>query len=362
MKDSKRTIITIALFLLFLAVYSFLVIRPYENSSYDTENDRELRNDLAGTLDTIIAGASHGQYGISPVMMDEALGTSTFNLSAPWQTSYGTRLLMEKELERNPIKKVYLIISEGTFAQERTTDGITGDVKMLPRLDDIPERADYLIHSAAPEEIPDIYQDMVNRGFTYLKALVSGEETDNVHEENRGYNPKKRNSVALDPETAASKKSKRKVSTKVVPENEENLTAIIEMCKERGVEVQVVIVPISDKAIWTWYGWDKWFKIVKNFCAKHEIGLWDFNLYRGRFELFNDKNCYRNDTHLSQGGAEIFTNLLIETIRRDAAGEDISPDFYPNYTEMKKDSPYNPEQKTRGPAAGAWKLMRGQLF
>ena len=341
MRDSKKTLITVALFVLFLAVYSFLVIRPYENSSYATENDREVREELAGTLDTIITGASHAEYGIDPVLMDEALGTSTYNLSGPWQTTYGTRMLLEKELERNPVKKVYLVFSEDTFWVQKDTDEIVGDVKILPRLDGIAERAEYLWNAAAPGELPGIYQDMVNRGFTYFNALISGEETDNVREEYRGYDPKKRNSVALDMETAAQKKSKRKVKTAVQPHNEENMAAVIELCKERGVEVQVIVVPVSDKAIWVWYGWDKWYDYVKEFCAKHEVRLWDFNLYKGRFELFDDKNCYRNDTHLSKGGAEIFTKLLVETIQKDAAGEDITAEFYATYKEMKKDSPYN---------------------
>ena len=42
----------------------------------------------------------------------------------------------------------------------------------------------------------------------------------------------------------------------------EEVTGLSELCKERGVEVQVIVVPVSDKAIWVWYGWDKWYDYV----------------------------------------------------------------------------------------------------
>ena len=341
MKDSKRTLITIALFLLFLGIYSFLVIRPYENSTFATENDRGVRDDLEGTLDTIITGASHAEYGIFNTRVDAALGTLSYNLSGPWQSSYGTRMLLEKELDRNPIKKVYLVFSEGTFSVTKTTDRATGDIKILPRLDGVSERIDYLIHAAAPTEIPEIYQDMVNRGFTYAKALVTGDKINRVNASRRGFHGTKSKSVKLSKKNAAKKKNSETLDTSVLSYNVENMDKIIELCKSRNVEIQVIVVPVSDRMIWITEGWDTWYDFVKEYCEKHEIPLWDFNLHRDRFSILNDQDCYKDMSHLSYNGAKLFADLLIETIQKAEAGEDITADFYPTYQEMKQDSPYN---------------------
>ena len=112
--------------------------------------------------------------------MDQSLGTSTYNLSGPWQSTYGTKMLLEEELARNPIKKVYLTISEDTFWVRETSDGVLGDAKILPRLGGLADRVRYMLNSMGVREYPKLYQDMVNRGFTYWTAAILGADTEGV--------------------------------------------------------------------------------------------------------------------------------------------------------------------------------------
>ena len=68
--------------------------------------------------------------------------------------------------------------------------------------------------------------------------------------------------------------------------------------------------------------------------------MWDFNLYRGRYELFTDRTSYYDDYHLSTDGATVFTRLMADCVKRARAGEDFSEEFYSSYEAMKADSPY----------------------
>ena len=340
MRDSSKTLVTVVLFGLLMVLFSFIVIRSYENSTYSSENDRQVREDLAGTIDTIITGASHAEYGIDPVKLDKNLGTSSYNLSGPWQSTYGTLMLLREELARNPVKKVYLTISEDTFWVKETTDGVLGDAKILPRLNGLSDRLEYMKNSFGLREYPKLYQDMVNRGFTYWSAAILGGDIDGVDPEARGFYGKPKNSVKLSDEDAVFNKDRYKLNTNVNQSNWKNLDEIIKLCREHGAEVQVIVVPVSDNVIWTRYGWDLWYNHAKAFCAERGVELWDFNLYKERYDLFKDWYSYRNTTHLSDYGASKFTGVLIKTIKRAEAGKNISKLFYTSYAEMKEDSPY----------------------
>ena len=340
MRDSKKTLVTVVLFGLLVVLFSFIVIRSYENSTYSSENDRIVRKELAGTLDTLVTGASHAEYGVDPNKMDQSLGTSTYNLSGPWQSTYGTKMLLEEELARNPIKKVYLTISEDTFWVRETSDGVLGDAKILPRLGGLADRVRYMLNSMGVREYPKLYQDMVNRGFTYWTAAILGADTEGVDPSARGFYSKAKNSVRLTDEEAIFNKSRYKLNTSINPANWKNLDDIIRLCREHGAEVQVIVVPVSDAFIWTRNGWDLWYNHAKAFCAERGVELWDFNLYKDRYELFKDWYSYRNTTHLSEYGASKFTSLLVKIIKRVEAGKSISKLFYTSYEEMKEDSPY----------------------
>ena len=341
MRDFKKTLAAVALFLLFLCGFSFVLIHFYDESAYARESDRKIRDDLAGQIDLIVAGASHTQYGFIPAVMDEELGCFSYNLSGAWQNLYGTRMLLEQELARNPVKAVYYCVTEDTMWAKKDSDSGMGDVKILPKLSGVGERIDYLVHSITLSEAPDIYHDLMDRGCRYFWSLFRGEPTDNAVPEDRGFNPTDTRNRSLSKKKAKSTKNSRQVNAAFDPQNEAWLDDIIALCREQDVPLVFVVPPVTDKMIWQMDGWDDLYVKMTAWCAERGVTLWDFNLYRGRYELFTDKTSFYDDAHLSTDGAEVFTRLLADTVKRTQAGEDISGDFYTSYEEMKADSPYN---------------------
>ena len=341
MRDFKKTLAAIGLFLLFLCGFSFVLIHFYDESAFARESDLQIRDDLAGTLDLIVTGASHTQYGFIPAVMDEELGCVSYNLSGPWQNLYGTRMLLEHELDRNPVREVYLCVTEDTMWARKDSDTGMGDVKILPRLAGFSQRMDYLIHSVTPGEVPGIYHDLMDRGCSYFLNLVRGGETENAVAEDRGFYPTATRNRSLSRSKAKKTANKTDVNAAFDPLNVEWMDQLVELCRGRGVPLTFIVVPVTDKMIWQMDRWDDLYVKMAEYCAERGVPMWDFNLYRGRYELFSDKTCFCDDAHLSTDGAEVFTKLLADTIRRTRAGEDLSGEFYASYAEMKADSPYN---------------------
>ena len=104
----------------------------------------------------------------------------------------------------------------------------------------------------------------------------------------------------------------------------------------------VVVVPVSDRHLWRTEGEEDCRLWLESFCREQGCPFYDFNLLRDRYELFSDKESFRDGGHLCSRGAETFTAVFADLMERAERGENIDGCFFDSYDELLRQSPYLP--------------------
>lgn len=323
---------------LVVVLASATLMVPWLHAPVDT-HDQALRARLAGTIDTLLIGQSYTMNGVMPGVLDERLDTRTYNLSGSLMPIYGQRFMVEKELERNPVKHVILEITPDTFTtDEKKTNG-NGDSYIFARLDSMGERLRYLISCVQPSDWPSIYARTLMLSMRYAAYRLLG-RADMIDETNMGFNPQAVQDVTLDEDWAKAQQRSMGIFVDPIEENMRAYEEFIEMCKRSGCEVTIVYPLVSHAKVWQLYDQDAFLYWARGIAKKHDVPLFDFNLLRRRYELFSDQTSFSDDNHLSAEGAQIFSQVMADVIARHRAGEDVSPLFYESYQEVIRNSVY----------------------
>ena len=120
MKNFKKACKTTVLFLLILVILSASVMGLFfQSESYFYQDYRE-RDELAGTLDTLILGSSHGLRAFVPEIMDKKLGVNSYNLAGSLMTMQGKYEMLRTEADRNPVKTVILEMAASSLTRNRS--------------------------------------------------------------------------------------------------------------------------------------------------------------------------------------------------------------------------------------------------
>lgn len=165
MKEIKKGIIVTILFCVIVLVIGAALTDWGIHKSWDHFYDTELRNELSGSIDTIYCGSSHLRSGIDPVIVDEITQNASYNLSGNAMTWPGRYYLLKNELERNPVKRVYLEISYNTLSQ---TPSVEGHIHTLPRFQAFSSRFHYFIHTITRHNFDDYCGSLLSDSVTML--------------------------------------------------------------------------------------------------------------------------------------------------------------------------------------------------
>lgn len=330
MRSFKRVLAAIVCFCVCLLFFSWLLITAFFRYS----DDSPARRVLAGSLDTIICGTSTAERALIPDVLDGIAGTSSYNLCSIWQRLDGTETLLRRELERNPgVKTVILAVSDNTLCDLSGGSTHLGNLYIVSRLGSWPERAAWLKED--PERSPlAIALSGMYYGFQRFSGLWNGNEN------RRGYFATTAVDVHLSADEARTTRASRTLDLDWPQKNIDQLTSIRDLCAENGARLLVAVMPFSDAMLWQYTGWDDFRTQLTELCASLDISMVDFNLYRDRGSMFNDKKSYSDESHLCAAGAEVFTPVFAEMLPGLLSGEDLSAQFYGDYEEMLRDSIY----------------------
>jgi hypothetical protein len=291
-------------------------------------------------VDLLIAGASQPQRAIIPSMLDESLGTYSYNLGGGWMNLIGDYRLLETELERNPVKDVFLAVSYATLTRTEASDDYEGDTYIVPRLETMQDKADYVLRCVDYRGYVSLYEYYVQQGWAYMLSAIRGEPVHNVNYDYRGWRPVTTKDVSLAEDKVDQMHDSKPLDVDVRDENVKQLQDVLTLCRDHGAKVYLVVIPLSDQRMWRQSGWDTFLDYMQAFADENDVPLYDFNLLKNRWDLFNDKTSYCNDNHLSEEGAKVFTPVFAEIMGKAMAGEDVSAYFYDSYEQVKDMSPY----------------------
>lgn len=339
MRNSKKVLLSVLCFVLVVALLSGACLGLYYGSETLNIMDSGLRRELAGSLDRLMIGSSHAWYGFMPTVFDAKMHSSSYNLSGGVFPMYAKALFLEKELARNPLKVVYVEISDDTLTRSNESDYGEGDEIAIARLDSWAERLSYMKNYLTLDDCVNVYSRALLRGAQAWAAVLRGKTA--LDHSARGYCAKDGSDVSLTREEAAARFQTGAVDIEAYrPENIEQLGALLQTCRDAGAEPVIVVFPVSDAYLWEHAGEDDFRTWLRDFCGERGCACYDFNLLRDRFALFSDAESYMDATHLSRKGAEAFTEAFADLTEKTEKGEDIRPYFYDSYEQMLTDSPY----------------------
>ena len=328
MRSFKLALRSGLLFLMLVTVLSAVIIYPYTHTESYHYQDGWVRDSLAGSLDTIICGASQAQRGIAPVVLDYNLGSNSYNISSPLMTMQGRYTLLKKELDRNPVDTVILELCYDTMGRDRDLVGPEGDFYLLGRFTTFAERARYFFTCARPHEYGEFYSDVLSRGLFSWRRWGENAIGSSPHYEEKGFTPLETNPIELPP---PEQYNREPIVTEIVEENKVYLEKILALCKERKVQVMMVCTPLADGAILSYDQLDTIHRFYSDISQKWGCPYYNFSLYKGKSTLFSDKDSYFDRNHLSLPAAVNFTRLLATTVADTKAGLDLSDRFYPDF-------------------------------
>jgi signal transduction histidine kinase len=99
MHNFKKVISSVVVTILLFTVVSWTIIAPYMNSEFSYFQDNKLRESIAGEIDVIAIGASHGLNAFDTGILDASLDCFSYNLSASMMTLDSKYYLLKKELD-----------------------------------------------------------------------------------------------------------------------------------------------------------------------------------------------------------------------------------------------------------------------
>lgn len=334
MRSFKRTLWKAAVFLLSVFVISEIIVEPYFHSEVYHYQDAAVRDSMAGTLDLLISGSSHAYRGLMPEVLDEKLGCNSYNLSTSLMTMAGRYELLKKELGRNPVKTVILDLSYNTLTRNRITEGPEGDLYQLGRYSNYLERMGYFFRHFQLNEYARTYYDTMNRGIQSWKRLLRGEGRRGSSEKYATKGWQGADSTPIPP-LEEDQVHSRPLRTKNDHSDLDYLTKILTLCKEKGIQVILVTLPISERITRMYDGLDEIYGQYVELSRTWGLPFYDFNLYRGKTGLFSDETAFCDISHMSEEGSRDFTDLLADVLLRIQAGENISGLFYDSYAQAE---------------------------
>ena len=100
-------------------------------------------------------------------------------------------------------------------------------------------------------------------------------------------------------------------------------------CRENGIRLVLFTAPLPSAYLYNTDNYQSYVDALNTFCAARDgLVYWDFSLWRDWDTLHLTVGDYSDAHHLNGAGADKFTAVLCDTIRRDAAGENVADLFY----------------------------------
>lgn len=331
MHNFKKIILHTVLLIFFVTIILICSTLPYFWGESYYYQDYKVRTSLSGKLDTLVIGSSHALRSIKPTVLNEKLNTKAYNLSSPLMSMYGRYVMLEKEINRNPIKTVYLEISYNALTLDRKTLGLEGDLYVLGRFDNVFERINFFTNAFTPEEYRKVLSDIIVRSKNSFSIHNTIEQYKTF-----GYLSMPSNNQLLSDEVKEKVKNTKVLDTKIKEESLNYFDKIIKLCKENDIRVILVVTPVTERMILEYSNLDDIFSQYIDLAKEYNCEYYDFNLDKNRMKLYSEESSFYDNTHMSDSGAEIFSNRLTEIIEDVDRGNNVSNYFLNSYTELKK--------------------------
>lgn len=308
----------------------------------------------AGQIDTLFLGSSHCYRSVDPAMVDETLGTHSFNAGSSQQLPDGSYYMLREAAAQNPLKTVYLEMFYTGYNQSASSDIPLACYLLADYMRwDSANRYEYLWEMGGLAALVDLALPARHAmaSLPGLPQLWKAKLTDGYALGNYAY--------VTYPDEGERYCGNGFVYTEGAPRDGfatlrdvdpsqplsafgwDNLTRIAAFCRAQNIRLVLFTAPLPSAYVSNTENYQAYVDAVRAFAAANDTVYWDFSLYRDRKALDMGAGTFSDAHHLNGQGAEQFTAVLCEVIARDAAGEDVSGLFCDTVQEKLTDCPDN---------------------
>lgn len=348
MKRIVKAIIFTAILLGINSIFSFALI-PANGASEVMWNDYYKTKDL----DTVYIGSSVCLRSFNPYVIDEVLGTNSFNMGTPSQPIDLTYLALNTAVMEHEIERVYFGFgyfnltmpnsqqSEAAFLQARNQhlsfwERVGTNLSYIFRKENIGKSVsvNFLfpwVYNHVPLQAGAIKEN--------IKAKIAGSSTENlamVNDEMRNYVGRGFGYYkgVLDYNQIGNDNSVTHYYGAFRPELLAKLDEICRLCEENEIELVVINTPRPTFDIlsygeeyYTTYDW------LSEYLAERGAVYYDFNFAKP--EIFQSRpEYYFNFEHLNQEGADAFSEAFAAFEQLRLANENMDrKEYFYNWTE-----------------------------
>ena len=345
------------------AVIIFCGISELLNYMYDRENEwaRIMWHyfyEDKGKIDNVIIGSSHVFCDIKPEKLDEINGQYNFNLSASALRLNGSYYLLKEADRNNSLSNVYLELyyPMNTKIDSSNLDPIytenhwnwnnTDNMRLSVN------KIEYMLDIAGPDKYVKIclpfsrYLSKLDR-WDYISQIINKKQSSDYieykHYENDddgSYVEYVKQGYSYNTRTYGDK-VRLKEQTRVLEESpmgeisEKYLRKIIEYCQKKDLHITLFVSPIDELQLISVVNYDNFIVQVNNIADEYDVEFYDFNLAKEEYLSIQRGEYFRDEGHLNDSGATIFTAFFGEVMSRGAAENEKY--FYNSYAEKLQD-------------------------
>lgn len=305
-----------------------------------------------GTIDTLFIGPSHCYRSVDPSIINRELDVNSFNAGTSQQLPDGTYYLLQEATDLNPLRTVYLemfytgyntadsssvplasyVIADYLRVSSPYRYALLWEMGGAAALPDLLLPARHAI--AEPGELPELWRakltDAYEPGnYRYVTYPAEGEEYRGDGFVYTSSTAQWGFSTILDVDPAA-------------PVSEFGwmyLQKIADLCREKGIRLVLFTSPLPSAYAADTDGYQSYVDAIHAFAAQNGSEYWDFTLYKDIAALDMRAEDFADAHHLNGVGAEKFTAVLCDVMRRSDAGEDVGALFYSTLEEKLRLAP-----------------------
>lgn len=305
----------------------------------------------SGEIDTLFLGASHCYRSFDPAVVDEELGTHSFNAGTSQQLPDGSYYLLLEAAQKNDLDTVYLEMFYTGYNQQKSSDVPLACYLLtdyMPTLSLNRYRylwemggpaafADLIFPArhtiASPDEIPELWIAKLTDGYdtdSYKYVTYPNEEEyrGNGFVYTYGVTPYGYGAI-LDVDPAAP----------LSAFGLEYLERITDFCAENNIRLVLVTAPVPNAFCANTANYQSYLSAIQTYAWDHGLEFWDFTLYRDAETLNMDVDAFADAHHLNGEGAERFTPVFCDVVKARESGVPLENLFFSSLEEKLASAP-----------------------
>ena len=323
MRNFRKVAARVLVVFLVVCIFEGAVRYCYEPWNEWTSISKQERTELKGTIDTLYCGTSLAYRAFNPVVLDEKLGTNSFNLSTAGQPLMGAYYLIRESVEENPVRRIYIGLSLPLLKSDHE------DISYVSAYENLRtwkwriryllalHKERILVTSLLYSTRVDTYVDPQNVKKNLTNKLTN--ETSGRYGR-RGY----RNNEGRPYAGGTAKKDNRAIDnwyaslgeSQIQEEALVYLDKIADLCREKDIELTFVILPATQKYLDGIQDLDALCAYYRELAQRMDARLYDFVLYKDRKEVFTDE-AFKDWKHFRALGGDAFNEIFAEVLASD---------------------------------------------